>query len=79
MCLGGWDGFMSGYFVLMAGPCICTSKVHPVFNPVIPYQYRLPNLYLSVVDIANACVWCCFMRNSASHPVGLHGRLSENS
>ena len=24
-----------------------------MFNPVAPYQYLLPNLYLSVADIAN--------------------------
>ena len=24
----------------------CTSEVHPVFNPVVPYGYLLPNMYL---------------------------------
>ena len=45
----------------MAGPGIrvlcfadtCTSKVHPVLNPVAPYGYLLPNIYLFIVDIAN--------------------------
>ena len=27
--------------------------MHPVFNPVAPYRYLLPNLYLFVADIAN--------------------------
>ena len=29
----------------------CASEVHPVFNPVAPYGYRLPNMYLFMVDI----------------------------
>ena len=31
----------------------CASYVHPAFNPVAPYRYMLPNLYLDVADIAN--------------------------
>ena len=31
----------------------CYVCVHPVLNHVAPYQYLLPNLYLSVADIAN--------------------------
>ena len=27
-----------------------------VFNPVAPYRYLLPNLYLYVADIANPCL-----------------------
>ena len=38
----------------MAGPGICvlcladtcTSEVHPVFNPIAPYGYLLPDMYL---------------------------------
>ena len=45
----------------MAGPGICvlcladtyTSEVHPVFNPVAPYEYLLPNMYLFIADITN--------------------------
>ena len=45
----------------MAGPgiCvllladICTSEVHPVFNPVAPYRYLLPNMDLFMADITN--------------------------
>ena len=45
----------------MAGPGICVlfltdtcaSDVHPVFNPVTPYGYLLPNMYLFTADIAN--------------------------
>ena len=31
----------------------CASEVHPVFNPVAPYEYLLPNMYLFIVGIAN--------------------------
>ena len=42
----------------MAGPCICVlfladtcaSEVHPVFNPVAPYRYLLPNMYLFIAE-----------------------------
>ena len=41
----------------MAGLDICVlflaSEVHPVLNPVAPYGYLLPNMYLFIVDIAN--------------------------
>ena len=43
----------------MAGICVlcladtCVSEVHPVFNPVAPYEYLLPNMYLFIVDIIN--------------------------
>ena len=45
----------------MAGPGICVlrladtcaSEVHPVFNPVAPYGYLLPNMYLFLEDITN--------------------------
>ena len=45
----------------MAGPGICVlflvntsaTEVHPVFNPVAPYGYLLPNIYLFIADITN--------------------------
>ena len=45
----------------MAGPsnCVlclvdtCTSEVHPVFNPVAPYEYLLSDMYLFMADITN--------------------------
>ena len=45
----------------MAGQGICvlclavtwTSKVHTVFNPVAPYGYLLPTMYLFIADITN--------------------------
>ena len=45
----------------MAGPGICVlcladtsaSEVHPVFNPVAPYGYLRPNMYLFIADITN--------------------------
>ena len=40
----------------------CTSEVHPVFNPVAPYRYLLPNLYLYVADIANPDLLACGSR-----------------
>ena len=32
---------------------ICTSEVHPVFNPVAPYGYLLSDMYLFIADITN--------------------------
>ena len=53
----------------MAGPGIsvlcladtCASEVHPVFNPVAPNGYLLPNMYLFIADITNpdSFVQCC--------------------
>ena len=45
----------------MAGPdsCVlclvdtCASEGHPVFNPVAPNGYLLPNMYLFIADIIN--------------------------
>ena len=34
----------------------------PTFNPVAPYRYLLPNLYLSVADIANPDLFACGSR-----------------
>ena len=31
----------------------CASEVHPVFNPVAPYGYRLTNMCLFIADIAD--------------------------
>ena len=36
--------------------------MHPVFNPVAPYRYLLPNLYLSVADIVNPDFFACSSR-----------------
>ena len=67
----------------------CASEVHPVFNPVTPYGYLLPNMYVFIADIINpdSFVLCCrtwisltssaFVRSSASHPAGPHGRLAQ--
>ena len=32
---------------------ICTSEVHPVFNPVAPHGYLLSDMYLFMADITN--------------------------
>ena len=45
----------------MAGPGICVlcladayaSEVHPVFNPVAPCGYLLPNMHLFIADVTN--------------------------
>ena len=66
----------------------CAFDEHPVFNPVAPYGYLLPNMYLFIADIANldsfvgSCrTWICFdfVRSSASHPADPHGRLASNT
>ena len=31
----------------------CTSEVHTVLNPFVPYRYLLPNMYLFIAVIAN--------------------------
>ena len=36
--------------------------MHPVFNPVTPYHYLLPNLYLYVADNANPDLFVCGSR-----------------
>ena len=60
-----------------------------MFNPVAPYRYLLPNLYLSVAEIQTClCVVVghrlvstspAFMRSIASHPAGPHGRLAKQT
>ena len=101
--MGGWYydcvRCESGLSVEMAGPGIwvlclvdtCASDVHPVFNPVAPYGYMLPNMYLFITDVANpdSFVLCCrtwifldithFSGDSANHPSGPHGRLAQNT
>ena len=42
-----------GICVLCSGDT-CASGVHPVFNPVAPYGYLHPNMYLFIADITNA-------------------------
>ena len=47
----------SGFSLAGQGICVlcladtCASEVHPVFNPVSPRGYLLPNLYLFIADI----------------------------
>ena len=67
----------------------CPSEVHPVFNPVAPYGYLLPNMYfLWQISQLQTCLFKvvgpglvstspAFVRSSASHPVGPHGRLVQ--
>ena len=62
-----------------------------MFNPVAPYGYLLPNVYLFMADIASPDLFVCvfvgpgfvstslaFMRSSANHASGLYGRLAQN-
>ena len=37
----------------------CASYVHLVFNPVAPYGYLLPTVYLFIADIVNLYVFVC--------------------
>ena len=54
----------------MTGPGICVlyladtcaSEVHPVCNPVAPYGYLLPIVYLCKTDIANPDLFVCDYR-----------------
>ena len=47
-----WCSYPLGIFVLCLADT-CASEVHPVFNPVAPYGYLLPNMYLFIADITN--------------------------
>ena len=69
--LGGFGGLMSVSVVSLDSLCIwqvqvsvyCArwipTQLHPVFYPVAPYRYLLPNLYLSVANIANPDLLAC--------------------
>ena len=80
----------------MAGPGICilcmADTLHlrctPVFNPVAPYGYLLPNVYLFMAHIAIPYLFVgpgfvttspAFMRSSASHPTGPNGRFVKKT
>ena len=52
------------------------SYVHPVFNPVAPYRYLLPNLYLSVADIANPDLFACGSRTWISLDIAQRVRMA---
>ena len=61
---------------------------NPVFNPVAPYGYLLPNVYLFMADIANpdllvgprfVSTSSAFMRRSASHLADLDGLLAPQN
>ena len=41
-----------------------------MLNPVAPYRYLLPNLYLSVADIANPDLFVCGSRTWISLDIG---------
>ena len=60
--------------------------MHPVFNPVSPYRYLLPNMYLSVSDIANpdllACssqTWISIVITRFYEEYCQHGRLAPKT
>ena len=83
------DGRSSYPYIVLGGYHV-QSLVHPVFNLVAPYRYLLPNLYLSVANIANPDFNCLclvvepglvstiarFSEEDASHPAGPHDRQS---
>ena len=77
--------------------CGCCESGLPVYlrilgalNPVTPYGYLRPNLYLFMVDTQTQIYLCvfvgpvfistshAFMRSSASHPVGPHAQETVN-
>ena len=84
LCCDAWScmcSCMGSMNVLSCRCCMFMSCVYPltVFNPVAPYGYLLPNVYLFMENIANpvlfVCVcrtWICldstrFIRSSASN------------
>ena len=42
----------SRYMCVVLGGYLA-SEVHPVFSPVAPYGYLLPNMYMFIADITN--------------------------
>ena len=60
-----------------------------MFNPVAPFGYLLPNMYLFIADIqiqtrlfevvgpGLVSTSPAFVMRSASHPAGPHGRLAQ--
>ena len=38
--------------------------MYPVFNPVAPYRYLLPTVYLFMADIANSDLFVCGCRTA---------------
>ena len=55
-----------------------------MFNHVARYRFLLPNLYLSVADIANPDLFACGSRtwislDIAGHSAGPHGRLAPKN
>ena len=54
-----------------------------VFNHIAPYRYLLPNLYVSVADIANPDLFACGGRTWISLDIarfyGVHCQLSSGS
>ena len=57
---GRWQVQVDGRSRYVANTC--ASEVHPVFNPVSPYGYLLPNMYSFTTDIANPDYFCCCCR-----------------
>ena len=71
--LGGWGGVMSVCVVSLDSLCrwqvqvyvYCARRIPAhlrctqCINPVAPYRYLLPNLYLFVADIANSDLFAC--------------------
>ena len=50
----------------------CASEVHPVFNPVAPYGYLLPNMYLFIAAIKKSRLVCVMLSDldlSRHHPL----------
>ena len=52
--------YISGQCIcVLCLPDTCTSKVHPVFNPVVPYGYLIPNMLIAGITNPDSCVCCC--------------------
>ena len=79
----------------MTGPVICilfladtcASYVHPVINPVAPYGYLFPNIYLLMADISNPGLFVCVCRTWICLDItrfyeetsGPHGRFAQKT
>ena len=67
LCVDG----RSRYLCIVLGRYLCTSEVHPVFNPVAPYGYLFSDMYLFMADITNplVCLRLSDLDWSPHHPL----------
>ena len=80
LCESGFSVWMAGIGVLCLADT-CTPEVHPVFNPVAPYGYLIPDKSrlscLKLSDLVSTSP--AFVSSSANRPAGPHGRHAQKT